>query len=139
MVWLGCYLSPLLLHLLYSSLTNPPLWYQTKTWRKWALIFHMCKKTNHYREIWYVTLYVSCNKSYKNWFSLMIEICKVLYERGFASIIVEYEVWMKIDKYIETWYIAFITNKLHYKESESYFLWTNQWLIKLYFNIIYIS
>ena len=33
---------------------------------------------------------------------------------------------MKMNKYIEPWYIAFITNKLHYKESvnelhESYF------------------
>ena len=26
---------------------------------------------------------------------------------------------MKMNKYIDTWYITFITNKLHYKESES--------------------
>ena len=39
---------------------------------------------------------------------------------------------MKIDKYIETWYIAFITNKLHNKER----VMTNQIVLLKYLHFI---
>ena len=43
---------------------------------------------------------------------------------------------MKMNKYIETWYIAFITNKLHYKESVNEQSMANQILLLRYLHFI---